>query len=310
MLAHEVRLSGLYRFAADSRSAVPEGIAGTIRRIYGPLLPEGLASSGRGHRDRGGALRPADGARGHRPRRPLPRHLARRRTPRASRCRAGTFLARRRRCRSPPRSSEPRASRRPGSPAHRPGPGSSPASGSSTPSSSPTGSCVAFAALATDHPDLVLALVGPVSIELARELRRLGEELGVADRLIITGRVDAGVYLAWLERAELAVQLRASFSGEASAAVGDCLARRRAHDRHRHRLDGRAARRRRRQGAGRRGTVGAGGSLPAAARRARGTGGTRQGGSQLRQEPYLRGRRPSAPRDPRLSRSGSVAITA
>ena len=32
------------------------------------------------------------------------------------------------------------------------------------------------------------------------------------------------MYRAWLDRAELAVQLRASFSGEASAAVGDCLA--------------------------------------------------------------------------------------
>ena len=46
VLAHEVRLSGLYRFAADSRSAVPDGLAGSIRRVYGPLLPEGLASSG------------------------------------------------------------------------------------------------------------------------------------------------------------------------------------------------------------------------------------------------------------------------
>ena len=46
VLAHEVRLSGLYRFAADSKVAVPDGVAGSIRRIYGPLLPEGLACSG------------------------------------------------------------------------------------------------------------------------------------------------------------------------------------------------------------------------------------------------------------------------
>ena len=52
----------------------------------------------------------------------------------------------------------------------------------------------------------------------------LGEALGLDGRLFITGRVEAEVYLAWLRRAELAVQLRASFSGEASAAVGDCLA--------------------------------------------------------------------------------------
>jgi glycosyltransferase involved in cell wall biosynthesis len=82
----------------------------------------------------------------------------------------------------------------------------------------------AFGPLAADSPELVLALVGPVSIDLARELRGLAEELGVAERFLVTGRVEAPVYRAWLDRAELAVQLRASFSGEASAAVGDCLA--------------------------------------------------------------------------------------
>ncbi len=43
--------------------------------------------------------------------------------------------------------------------------------------------------------------------------------------MLVTGRVATEAYLAWLDRAEVAVQLRASFSGEASAAVGDCLAR-------------------------------------------------------------------------------------
>jgi len=82
----------------------------------------------------------------------------------------------------------------------------------------------AFASLAARRPELVLALVGPISVELARELRTLGDELGVAERLVITGRVGTDAYLGWLDRTELAVQLRASFSGEASAAVGDCLA--------------------------------------------------------------------------------------
>ena len=70
----------------------------------------------------------------------------------------------------------------------------------------------------------MVALVGPVSTELAASLGGLGEALGLGGRLFITGRVDDGVYLDWMRRAELAVQLRASFSGEASAAVGDCLA--------------------------------------------------------------------------------------
>ncbi len=46
VLAHEVRLSGLYRFSAGSMAAVPEGVAGTIRDMYGPLLPEGVAATG------------------------------------------------------------------------------------------------------------------------------------------------------------------------------------------------------------------------------------------------------------------------
>ncbi len=80
-----------------------------------------------------------------------------------------------------------------------------------------------FAALSAKHPDLVMAFVGPISTDLADSLARRGDELGLDGRLYITGRVEAALYLDWLTRADLAVQLRASFSGEASAAVGDCL---------------------------------------------------------------------------------------
>jgi len=83
----------------------------------------------------------------------------------------------------------------------------------------------AFAALSDEHPDLRLALVGPVSTALAEELEALAHRLGLSGRVLVTGRVATEAYLAWLDRAEVAVQLRASFSGEASAAVGDCLAR-------------------------------------------------------------------------------------
>jgi glycosyltransferase involved in cell wall biosynthesis len=68
-----------------------------------------------------------------------------------------------------------------------------------------------------------MAFVGPISTDLADSLARRGDELGLDGRLYITGRVEAALYLDWLTRADLAVQLRASFSGEASAAVGDCL---------------------------------------------------------------------------------------
>ena len=98
------------------------------------------------------------------------------------------------------------------------------ASGSSTRSKQPDKLLRAFACLAGNLPELLLALVGPVSARLADELGALGASLGLDGRVFVTGRVTAEAYLGWLNRAELSVQLRASFSGEASAAVGDCLA--------------------------------------------------------------------------------------
>lgn len=69
-----------------------------------------------------------------------------------------------------------------------------------------------------------LAFVGPVSSTLAGELSRLGAELGIGEQLKITGHLERSDYLGYLARATVAVQLRAAYSGEASAAVGDCLA--------------------------------------------------------------------------------------
>ena len=50
------------------------------------------------------------------------------------------------------------------------------------------------------------------------------EELGVADRVIQTGRVDEATYRRWLEAADIAIQLRTSSRGETSAAIADCMA--------------------------------------------------------------------------------------
>ncbi len=223
VLAHEVRLSGLYRFAADSRSAVPDGVAGSIRRVYGPLLPEGLASSGQVtaiEAERYGLLmaREVIGL--------AERFLVTSQAAaRLARVEAGPELARR--VGVVPFATE--VPRTEGVPPPSP-PGLEPGArvvatfGIVDPVKQPDRLLRAFAAVAENRPDLVLAFVGPISFELARDLRMLGEELGVAERLVVTGRVEPVVYLAWLERVELAVQLRASFSGEASAAVGDCLA--------------------------------------------------------------------------------------
>ena len=296
VLAHEVRLSGLYRFAADSRSAVPDGLAGSIRRVYGPLLPEGLASSGQVtaiEAERYGLLmaREVIGL--------AERFLVTSQAAaRLARVEAGPELARR--VGVVPFATE--VPRTDGLPPPSP-PGLEPAArvvatfGIVDPVKQPDRLLRAFAAVAENRPDLVLAFVGPISFELARDLRMLGEELGVAERLVVTGRVEPVVYLAWLERVELAVQLRASFSGEASAAVGDCLASGvpmivtdigwlgelpdEAAEGAR-RCDGTRAR----------------GSLQPSARRPPRPGRTRQDRSRLRRVAYLRGRGAGAARDP------------
>lgn len=223
VLAHEVRLSGLYRFAADSSTAVPEGIAGTIRRIYGPLLPEGLAASGQvtATEAESYGLLMAREVVGLSERFLVTSQAA----ARLARVDAGPGLAAR--IGVLPFATEilRAGGELPagilGAP---PGARVLASFGIVDPIKQPHRLVRCFAELATGHPDLILALVGPVSIELTRELRKLGEELGVSERLFITGRVEPELYLAWLDRVELAVQLRASFSGEASAAVGDCLA--------------------------------------------------------------------------------------
>ena len=222
VLAHDVRLSGLYRFAATSRAAVQEGVPGTLRRIYGPLLPEELASSSE--------VIPAEAERydllmgreiiGLADRFLVTSEAA----ARLARVEAGPDLA--------PRVAvvgfatevlRTRGNSPSGTAAVEPGARVLASFGIVDPIKQPHKVLRCFAALAANHPDLVVALVGPISTDLARSLGTLGEELGLDGRLFITGRVEAGVYLDWLRRAELAVQLRASFSGEASAAVGDCL---------------------------------------------------------------------------------------
>jgi glycosyltransferase involved in cell wall biosynthesis len=63
-----------------------------------------------------------------------------------------------------------------------------------------------------------------VSDALAEELAELAAGLGVGNHVSIAGHVDRDSYLRALGRTTVAVQLRAGFAGEASAAVGDCMA--------------------------------------------------------------------------------------
>ena len=79
-------------------------------------------------------------------------------------------------------------------------------------------------AMIAEEPKLRVAFVGPISASLASELAGRAAALGLGERVEVVGQVERSVYLDHLGRATVAVQLRRGFGGEASAAVGDCLA--------------------------------------------------------------------------------------
>jgi glycosyltransferase involved in cell wall biosynthesis len=222
VLAHEVRLSGLYRFSAGSAAAVPEGVAGAVRDMYGPLLPEGVAATGEvspletelygllmareviALADRFFVTSPA--------------------AARLARIEAGPELASRIGVVSfATETPRPTGAPYPIIEVIEPTARLVASFGIVDPIKQPQKLLGAFALLAPRHPELVLGLVGPISGGLADELRSLGRTLGIDKRLFLTGLVSNEQYVAWMDRASVAVQLRASFSGEASAAAGDCL---------------------------------------------------------------------------------------
>ena len=82
----------------------------------------------------------------------------------------------------------------------------------------------AFALMAERLPAARLVIAGPTDDAEADRWRRYVDEHAPGARVELTGRVDDPAYEALLEQADLAVQLRLISNGEASAAVGDCLA--------------------------------------------------------------------------------------
>jgi glycosyltransferase involved in cell wall biosynthesis len=73
-------------------------------------------------------------------------------------------------------------------------------------------------------PDATLAVVGHCGDEERARLEALADALGVREHLTIASDVSDDEYRTWLDRAAVAVQLRASANGECSAAVTDCVA--------------------------------------------------------------------------------------
>jgi glycosyltransferase involved in cell wall biosynthesis len=81
----------------------------------------------------------------------------------------------------------------------------------------------AFALVHAADPTTRLAFVGPIDPALLERYHALAVGHGVADAVTFTGVVDDDGYDGWLARTSVAVQLRASTNGETSGAVADCL---------------------------------------------------------------------------------------
>ncbi len=83
----------------------------------------------------------------------------------------------------------------------------------------------AFALVAHQRPDCRLKIVGPPASggDLAA-LSCEASELGLDDRVDLTGRVDVERFRSLVAGATIAVQLRSVTMGESPASVTDCLA--------------------------------------------------------------------------------------
>jgi glycosyltransferase involved in cell wall biosynthesis len=81
-----------------------------------------------------------------------------------------------------------------------------------------------FALVHRSQPSSRLVFVGPIDPSLLEEYTLGAAALGVAESVYFTGEVDDAEYEQWLGRASVAVQLRATTNGETSGAVADCLA--------------------------------------------------------------------------------------
>jgi glycosyltransferase involved in cell wall biosynthesis len=80
-----------------------------------------------------------------------------------------------------------------------------------------------FALVHRSDPASRLAFVGPVDPALRDQLHAEAVGLGVEEMVTFAGEADDAAYEEWLARASVAVQLRAATNGETSGAVADCL---------------------------------------------------------------------------------------
>lgn len=225
VLAHDVRLTNLYRFAAwQHPAAAPGGFHATLQRMYGGRIPAALGAGGElgpDEAERWGVLMARDVIAGSR------RFLV-----------TSDFAAELARLDARPEHRKGRIAvvpfgmgddrLRQAAPAPPPsGPPLVASFGVVNALKSGTLIVEAFASALTSGgapADVRLAFVGRAGPADAEAIRDRAAELEVASRVDVTGEVDRATYRQWLDRASVAVQLRTATNGESSAAIGDCLA--------------------------------------------------------------------------------------
>jgi glycosyltransferase involved in cell wall biosynthesis len=228
VLAHDVRLTNLYYFAAQRHSpAVPDGFADALRRLYGETLPAGLGEGGRldsVESERHGILMAReviDRAQ---------RYLVTSREARALAIRdAGAGAAAKiglvpfaAELPTPGRGGFENAGGEDGPPP----PTGAPvvvAPGILDPVRQPLRLLEAFAHALKLVPKARLAFVGPAPGELTQQVLDRAQRLGISERVVVTGQVGTARFLEWLRGATISVQLRGHWNGEASGTVGECL---------------------------------------------------------------------------------------
>jgi glycosyltransferase involved in cell wall biosynthesis len=237
VIAHDVRLTNLYRFAARRRSTEPGGFAGSLRRMYGDELPPAIAASGRlsaEEEEAHGILMAREVIEHGEP------YLVFSRAARALALLdvgAGAahtigvlpFAAD---LPTPGKSGfdatvgfDPRFLQLHGPPGEPPPQGSLLvlALGILHPVRQPFRLLEAFAVAQRLVSGARLAYVGPAPGGFAHEILERAKELGVSGSVVSTGQIATARYLDWIRSGSIAVQLRARSQGEASGTVGECM---------------------------------------------------------------------------------------
>jgi glycosyltransferase involved in cell wall biosynthesis len=227
VLAHEVRLTNLYYFAAERRSAaVPDGFSGALRRIYGNELPPGL-----GERrlypfeeERYGILMAREVIEWSE------RYLVTSRAARALATLDAGADASGKIGVVPFAAELPIPGQGGFDSLAAPGP-APPARGSPLvvtlgilhPVRQPLRLLDAFARAHELVPEARLAYVGAAPEDMTMEVLQGAERLGISAAVAVTGRLGTERYAEWIRSATIAVQLRDYWNGEASHTVGECL---------------------------------------------------------------------------------------